>query len=299
MTRYEPAIDVDAVRAIDTHVHVQFDSTGRRSLPVDLLDAMDRYFGQGTPALSIDELAAYYRGRSMAAVVFTVDARTAMGVIPNSSVEIAEGAARHPDVLIPFGSVDPTTGEAAIDLARELATVYGVRGFKFHPSIQRFDPSDPAYSPLWAAIAELGVPIVVHTGQTGVGAGLPGGYGIRLRYSNPMLLDDVAADFPDLTIILAHPSVPWQDEALSMASHKANVYIDLSGWAPKYFSPDLVRQAGSILQHKMLFGSDYPALSLDRWMADFDQLPITDGARPKILKENAIRVLGLATARDA
>lgn len=294
MSRYEPAIDVAAVRAIDSHVHVQFDSTGRHSLPQELFDAMDRYFGQGTPALSVDDLAAYYRERSMAAVVFTVDARTAMGVAPNSSAEIAEGAARHPDVLIPFGSVDPNTGGAAIDLARELAIEHGVRGFKFHPSIQRFDPSDPAFAPLWAAITELGVPIVVHTGQTGVGAGMPGGYGIKLRYSNPMLLDDVAADFPDLTIILAHPSVPWQDEALSMAAHKANVFIDLSGWAPKYFSTELVRQAGSILQRKMLFGSDYPALSPDRWLSDFEQLPIKDGARPKILKENAARVLGLA-----
>jgi predicted TIM-barrel fold metal-dependent hydrolase len=170
----------------------------------------------------------------------------------------------------------------------------GVRGSKFHPSVQAFDPSDPQYAPLWAAITELGVPVIVHTGQTGVGAGLPGGYGIKLRYSNPMLLDDVAADHPGLTIVLAHPSVPWQDEALSMAAHKSNVYIDLSGWAPKYFSPALVRQAGTLLQDKMLFGSDYPAISPDRWLADFAALDIKDAARPKILKDNAARVLGLA-----
>ena len=117
---------------------------------------------------------------------------------------------------------------------------------------------------------------------------------MKLRYSNPMLMDDVAADFPNLTIILAHPSVPWQDEALSMASHKANIYIDLSGWSPKYFSPELVRQAGSILQNKMLFGSDYPALTPDRWLDDFARVEVKDSARPKILKENAARVLGLS-----
>jgi predicted TIM-barrel fold metal-dependent hydrolase len=294
VTRYEPAIDVAAIRAIDTHVHVQFDSTGRRALPDELLAAMDAYFGHAPRALDVDELAAYYRERSMAAVVFTVDARTAMGVIPNSSAEIAEGAARHPDVLIPFGSVDPRTGADAIDLARHLVGEYGVRGFKFHPTVQGFDPSADEFRPLWGAIEQLGVPIVVHTGQTGVGAGLPGGYGLKLRYSNPMLLDDVAADFPGLTIILAHPSVPWQDEALAMAAHKANVYIDLSGWSPKYFSPALVRQAGSILQDKMLFGSDYPALTPDRWLDDFALLEIRDAARQKILKGNAVRVLGLA-----
>lgn len=294
MNRYEPAIDPDALSAIDTHVHVQFDSTGQRPLPADLLDAMDAYFGHAPRALSIDELAGFYRERSMAAVVFTVDARTAMGVTPNSSEEIAEGAARNADVLIPFGSVDPHRGSEAIEHARRLFGDYGVRGFKFHPSVQAFDPSDERFFPLWGAIDELGVPVVFHTGQTGVGAGLPGGYGIKLRYSNPMLIDDVAADFPGLTIILAHPSVPWQDEALSMAAHKANVYIDLSGWSPKYFSPALVRQAGSILQDKMLFGSDYPALTPDRWLDDFARLDIKDAARPKILKGNALRVLGLS-----
>jgi len=293
VTRYEPAIDVAALRAIDTHVHVQSDSTGRRSLPDDLLAAMDAYFGHAPRDLDIDQLAEYYRGLNMAAVVFTVDARTMFDHVPNSSAEIAEGAARHPDVLIPFGSVDPRTGSAAIDLARQLVAEYGVRGFKFHPTVQGFDPSADAFAPLWAAIAELGVPIVVHTGQTGVGAGLPGGYGLKLRYSNPMLLDDVAADHPGLTIILAHPSVPWQDEALSMAAHKANVFIDLSGWSPKYFSPALVRQAGSILQDKVLFGSDFPALTPERWLDDFAKLDLKDAVIPKILTGNAARLLGL------
>jgi predicted TIM-barrel fold metal-dependent hydrolase len=293
VARYEPALDLDALEGIDVHVHVQRDSAGRTSLPRDLLVAMDAYFGHGSQDLSIDALAQYYRERRLAAVVFTVDARTAMGVEPNSSVEIAQRAADHADVLIPFGSVDPRTGEAAIDLARELVLEHGARGMKFHPSLQGFDPSDPVHGPLWAALAELGVPAIFHSGQTGVGAGLPGGYGIRLRYSNPMLLDEVAADHPSLTVILAHPSVPWQDEALSMAAHKANVHIDLSGWSPKYFSPELVRQAGSILQDKMLFGSDFPAITPDRWLADFGALPIKDAARPKILKDNAVAVLGL------
>lgn len=294
MTRYEPAIDLATIDGIDVHVHVQSDSTGRTSLPRELLDAMDSYFGAGNPALSVDELADYYRERRLAAVIFTVDARTAMGVVPNSSAEIAQLAARHADVLIPFGSVDPRTGAAAIGLARELVEVHGVRGMKFHPSVQAFDPSDPAFGPLWASLAELGVPAIFHSGQTGVGAGLRGGYGIKLRYSDPMLIDDVAADHPDLTIVLAHPSVPWQDEALSIAAHKANVFIDLSGWAPKYFDPKLVKQAGTILQDKMLFGSDYPAITPDRWLADFAALEIRDAARAKILKENAAKLLGLS-----
>jgi predicted TIM-barrel fold metal-dependent hydrolase len=140
--------------------------------------------------------------------------------------------------------VDPHRGPDAIAQARRLVRSCGVRGFKFHPSLQAFSPDDERFRPLWGAIEELGVPALFHTGQNGIGAGLPGGRGIKLRYSNPLLLDDVAADFPGLTVILAHPSVPWQAEAISMAVHKSNVYIDLSGWSPKYFPAELVRAAG-------------------------------------------------------
>ena len=132
-----------------------------------------------------------------------------------------------------------------------------------------------------------------HTGQTGIGAGLPGGRGIKLRYSDPMLIDDVAADHPDLTIVLAHPSVPWQDSAISIATHKANVFIDLSGWSPKYFPAQLVKAAGGLLRDKVLFGSDFPVITPDRWLADFEALEIKDEVRQLILKENAIEMLGL------
>jgi predicted TIM-barrel fold metal-dependent hydrolase len=168
-----------------------------------------------------------------------------------------------------------------------------VRGFKFHPSIQAFEPNDRRHYPLWAELESLGVPALFHTGQTGIGSGLPGGRGIKLRYSDPMLLDDVAADFPGLTIVMAHPSVPWQDAAIAVAQHKANVHIDLSGWSPKYFPPQLVRAANSQLRNKVLFGSDYPLLTPERWIRDFEQLEIRDDVRPLIMKENAVRVLGL------
>jgi len=288
-------MELDALVAIDTHVHVEQDGHGCLALDQELLDASAQYFKAGaerTP--TVEHLAEYYRSRLMAAVIFTVDATTALGHPALSSEEIAERAAAHPDVLIPFGSVDPVTGEAAVRRARSLVTEHGVRGIKFHPTLQGFEPNDGRFSPLWAEIETLGVPALFHTGQTGIGAGLPGGRGLKLRYSNPMLLDDVAADFPGLTIILAHPSVPWQDEAISMATHKSNVYIDLSGWSPKYFPPALVRAANGLLSRKVLFGSDYPVLTPDRWLRDFAALDLKDEVRPRILKGNAIEVLGLS-----
>jgi uncharacterized protein len=290
------SIDLAAIAAIDTHVHIEAGADGCLALDDELVAASAKYFKAGadrTPTL--DSVAGYYRSRNMAAVVFTVDAHTATGHKALSSLEIVEQAARHSDVLIPFASVDPHDGAAAVEALRDLVAV-GARGLKLHPSLQGFSPDDPAFSPLYAAAAELGIPIVFHTGQTGIGAGLPGGRGIKLRYSDPMLLDDVAADHPDLTVIMAHPSVPWQDAAISIATHKANVYIDLSGWSPKYFPPQLVRAANGLLKHKVMFGSDYPLITPDRWLDDFAALEIKDEVRPLILKQNAIRVLGLDPA---
>jgi uncharacterized protein len=286
-------LDLDALTAIDVHVHVSLDSTGRTASPPALTEALAKYFKSSEKPRDVDATAAYYRERKMAAVVFTVDATTNLGHAPNSVDEIVEGATRNDDVLIPFGSVDPLQGEAAVDEAKRQVAL-GVRGFKFHPSVQAFDPSDPAYTPLFTAIEEAGLPILVHTGQTGAGASLPGGWGFRLSLSNPMLLDDVAARHPDLQVIMAHPSVPWQDEALSVATHKGNVWIDLSGWSAKYFSDGLVRAARSYLNHKMLFGSDLPALTPDRWLDDFATLGFADDKVQAIVKDNAVRLLGLA-----
>jgi predicted TIM-barrel fold metal-dependent hydrolase len=112
-----------------------------------------------------------------------------------------------------------------------------------------------------------------------------------------MYLDDVAVDFPDMPIIMAHPSFPWQDEALSVCLHKPNVYIDLSGWSPKYFPPQLVQYANTLLKHKVLFGSDFPLITPDRWLADFELIAIKPEVRPLILKENAVKLLCLDTAR--
>jgi len=286
-------MDLGSLVAIDVHAHAEISSDGHTSLGPELEAAKARYFRSGNPHPSIEEMAAYYAERRMAAVVFTVDAESATGHPPVPNEDVARSCARYPDVLIPFASLDPWKGKAAVRQARLLAAEHGVRGFKFHPSLQAFHPNDPMAYPLYEAIEELGLPALFHTGQTGIGAGVPGGGGIRLKYSNPMDLDDVAADFPGLPIILAHPSFPWQDEALSVATHKPNVYIDLSGWSPKYFPPQLVRYANTLLKDKVLFGSDYPVITPDRWLADFDTLDIKPEVRPLILKDNAARLLGL------
>jgi uncharacterized protein len=284
----------DSLAAIDVHVHVESDGHGCFSLDDELMAASAKYFKSGDDrAPSLERIAGIYRELNMAAVVFTVDAGTFTGHPALSSADICDAAREHADVLIPFGSVDPLRGAGAVAQARRLVSEHGARGFKFHPSLQGFAPNDERFYPLWEEIQALGVPALFHTGQTGIGAGLPGGRGIKLRLSDPMLIDDVAADFPSLNVILAHPSVPWADSAISMATHKANVFIDLSGWSPKYFPPNLVRNANSLLQDKVLFGTDFPLLTAQRWLRDFEALDIKPDVRPKILKGNAARLLGL------
>ncbi|TKA09352.1 amidohydrolase [Actinacidiphila oryziradicis] len=287
-------MNVENLVAIDVHTHAEVSSKGHASLSDDLSEASGAYFKtEGNRKPTLEETAAYYRERRMAAVIFTVDAESATGTEPVPNEEVAEAAAANADVLIPFASIDPFRGRAGVKQARRLVEEYGVKGFKFHPSVQGFFPNDRFAYELYAIIEELGAIALFHTGQTGIGAGVPGGGGIRLKYSNPLHIDDVAADFPHLQIILAHPSFPWQDEALAVATHKPGVHIDLSGWSPKYFPPQLVQYANTLLKDKVLFGSDFPLLTPDRWLADFEKLPIKDEVRPKILKANAARLLGL------
>lgn len=291
-------IDLDAIDAIDVHTHVHASVTDPPPAAVeDTMSAMSATFrNPDMRAWDIPALAARYREHRMAAITFTVDTHTRTGRDPHpANEEVLAQVAANDDVLIPFVSVDPTRPDA-VTRAEALVALGGVRGFKFHPSTQAFHPNDPVAYPLYELIQAHDLIALFHTGHTGVGAGTPGGGGIRLKYANPMLVDDVAVDFPQLRIILAHPSFPWQDEALSVARHKPTVHIDLSGWSPKYFPPQLVQHANTLLRDRMLFGSDFPAITPERWIADLDRTEIRDEVKPLILKDNAARLLGLTGA---
>ena len=287
------SVDLEKIAAIDVHAHAER-NPGERSDPVtdELLAAAARYFGGSPPQPTAQEVADYYRERRMLAVIFTVDDEAGMGRPRIGNDDVLAAARANPDVLIPFASVDPHKGKLGVRQARELIE-RGVRGFKFHPNTQAFWPNDRDHYPLYEVIAEAGLIALFHSGTTGIGAGMPGGGGVHLKYSNPMCLDDVAADFPGLDIILAHPSFPWQEEALAITVHKPNVYIDLSGWSPKYFPEILIQYTNTRLKDKMLFGSDFPLITPDRWLADFEKLPIKDEVRPLVLKQNAAKLLGL------
>ena len=282
-------LDVDRLSAIDVHVHLN---------PPDNHGETDRaarkYFRDQVDP-SWGALAEYYRSRRLACVVFTVDERlSGRPMVGNDAV--LDFAAENADVALAFVSLDPHRGDEAVREARRLIARGDVRGLKLHPPLQQFFPNDRLAYPLYEVFEEARLPVLFHTGHSGIGSGMRGGGGVRLKYGAPLPIDDVAVDFPDMPIVMAHPSFPWQDEAISICLHKPQVYIDLSGWSPKYFPATLVQHANTLLREKVLFGSDYPFLTPDRWIAEFDKLAIRDEVRPLILKDNAARLLGLVLA---
>ena len=289
-------MDYQNLVAIDIHTHAEvscwnpFDSYGE-----EYDRAADKYF-RSSRRPTMQETIDFYREKKIGFVNFTVDAESQQGRrrIPNE--EIAEAAKANADMMICFGSIDPHKGRMGAREARRLIDEHGVKGFKFHPTVQGFMPYDRMAWPLYEVIAEHKLPAIFHSGHSGIGSGMRCGGGLRLQNSNPMLLEDVAIDFPDMQIVVAHPSWPWQDEALSLALHKPNVWIDLSGWSPKYFPPQLVQYANTLLKDRMLFGSDYPLITPERWMKDFDEAGFKDKVKPLILKDNAMRLLGLGQA---
>jgi uncharacterized protein len=281
------SIRVDGLKAFDVHVHLEAPAEGTAA------DTAARaYFGETGAPREAHGVIEYYRSRRMACVLFSVDERLSKRPQLANDV-VADVAAANPDVAIAFASIDPHRGAEGVKEARRLVSAGRVRGLKLHPPLQEFVPNDRIAYPLYEVFAEAKLPVLFHTGHSGIGTGMPGGGGVRLKYGHPMPIDDVAVDFPEMPIVLAHPSFPWQDEAISIALHKPTVYIDLSGWSPKYFPAQLIQYANTLLKHKVLFGSDYPLITPDRWMADFEKTAIRDDVRPLILRENAVKLFGL------
>jgi predicted TIM-barrel fold metal-dependent hydrolase len=287
-------MDATRLDAIDIHVHAEVSCHDHEDpIFAEFADAATKYFKADRNRPTIDQTIAHYRAANIGFVMFTVDMEAGTGIKRIRNEEIAEAAAANDDIMVAFASIDPHKGKRGAIEARDLIENYGVKGFKFHPPLQNFDPADPIAWPLYEVIDHYGLPAIFHTGHSGMGTGMPGGGGVRLKYGQPILVDDVAVRFPNIRIILAHPGWPWTDESLSMALHKPNVFIDLSGWSPRYFPEQIVRYANGQLGDKFLFGSDFPLIPPAKWIAAYDEAGFKPELREKMLKGNAARLLGL------
>ena len=281
------------MKAIDVHAHLNTkemmeDSLGKYN------EAMQKYYKFDLKTKTPEEMADDFIRADVKGILMGWDAEHASGLPKLSNDSLAEIVKKFPAAFIGgFAGVDPWKGEMAIREAERAVKELGLMGLKFQPAVQAFFPNDRQFYPLWEKCVELKIPVQFHTGTTGIGAGLPGGMGIKLQYCQPILLDVVAADFPQLTIIACHPSWPWQDEMIAVLLHKANVYNELSGWSPKFFSDSLKKEIGGRLQDKFMFGSDYPALTHERLFKDWDALGFKPEVLEKVFYKNAQRILGL------
>ena len=280
------------MKAIDIHAHIPR-MPGLSEYGIE--PGLRQMFRMTDESISIEKMVETYRAIDTMAVIFSVDAETETGDLPDPNDYVAQIVESYPDVFVGFCSVDPRKGKAAVEELERSVLSLGLRGLKLHPIHQAFFPDDPVFIPLFTKAEELGIPVLMHSGYAAAGANSPGGDGFELAYSRPIPhVDSLAARHPDLTIIMAHPAWPWIQEQVAVALHKANVFIDLSGWAPRYIPRDLIAEASGRLRKKVLFGSDYPYISPVTWLEQFQELDIRDEARPLILRDNAARILNLS-----
>ncbi len=279
------------MKAIDFHVHLPTPEWLDVSMK-GYIDAAEAYFRSKVVRRTLEQLAGDYEELDVVAVLLAWDAETATGR-PRVFNELVANACRyHPKAFVGFGSVDPLKGDRAVAELDRFEGL-GLKGVKLHPSLQAFAPDDERHWPLYERCEELGLIVLFHTGTSGIGAGQPGGQGIRLDYARPIRLDAVAASFPSLNVIAAHFGFPWHTELLSMALHKTNIYIDISGWAPRYIPTEVIRELKGRLQDQFVFGSDYPFLQPQRCLDELATLDIPEAALQKVLVGNGKRLLGL------
>ena len=265
------------------------------------VEPLGRYWKKEWTARTEEEVVADFRAHGIEAVLVAFDIESVTGAPPCTSAYVAGMRDRHPETFAgAWGAVDPLRGARAVEEVRRAVAEHRVLGFHFHPIMGRYSVDDPRFRPLFGAISALGVPVLVDVGTTGMGAGMPGGDGAVLRHAHPQAIDALAAAFPGLTVVAAHPGWPWVEEMTAVALHKGNVYWELSGWAPKHFPASLKTDIRGRLQDKIMFGSDYPSLPLDRLLREWDELGFSPEIMDKVFHANAERVLGLrATAAPA
>ena len=248
-------------------------------------DSIERYFGKRPQPHSVEELVALYERLDLVGALLGWDAQGR--TLDNAEIaRICEGGR-----FVGFGSVDPNR-EDAIDRLAHFPSL-GLRGLKLHPTLQEFDPGDDRYLEFFDAAAALGLIVLTHAGTSGLGAGEPGGQGLRIDLARPILLDRIAARHPGMKIVLAHVGWPWHLEAVAMALHKSNVYLDISGWKYRYLPEEVRREIPRRLRRQFLFGTDYPMFDPEACLAEFDRLELPPDVASAVLRDNAAELLGL------
>jgi predicted TIM-barrel fold metal-dependent hydrolase len=251
------------------------------------------YWKRDWSAKKEEDVIQDFKDGGVEAVLVALDLSTTVNTPPCDNDYVAAMRDRHDCIIQAWGAVEPAMGQVAIDEAKHAIKDLGMLGFHFHPIMQHFSVDDTRYYPLMEEISAMGVPVMIDVGMTGMGAGTPGGMGAKTRNAHPSSIDNLAADFPNLTIIMAHPGYPWIDETTTVALHKGNVYWEMSGWGPKYLPDSIKRDMRTRLRDKMMFGSDYPSIPYERLHREWSEMGFSDEVLEGFYSGNAERVLGL------
>ncbi len=202
--------------------------------------------------------------------------------------DLARIANKSKDRLVAYAGVDPNAGKEALSELKRSALDLGTRGLKVHSSANSVYPNDrKKMYPIYEFCQERSLPVLFHTGTTGLGD-------CEIRYSKPEFLDEVCQSFPDMRVIMAHFGWPWYDVTTAVAMRNPNVFIDVSGWKPRYLPQGILPYLNGILQDRFLFGTDYPMIRHEAWMKDYElnlKPKLKPGVSDKLLKLNARKLL--------
>jgi uncharacterized protein len=277
------------MKAVDVHVH-----PSTRGLDTDAC----RYFKRNLAEVPTheDDFAALFARHNVRALLIGWHPSTVTHGPRNTNEHVIDLAFRYPHAFAGvLASLD--TGAPDVDqlarAAQELVREPLVKGFKFHPPDQGFYPNDRKYYALWEILQAAGKPVMFHMGFTVLGANTDGGRGIALDYGRPIYLDTLAKDFPKMKIVAAHPGWPWQEELIGVLTHKRNIHADTSGYLAEQLPEIFQKAMRGRLQDKILFGTDFPYVDLERALTSFDNLGLKEATREKILFANAVDLFAL------
>lgn len=278
-------------RVIDAHIHLWTHETVRKSASARQALEYFRAPEDSVPADLKGLVAAMEAGGVTRAFLLGMDCDAsgdeALRGLTVTNEAVALAGREHPDLFVGFGSVDPRRGDRAAAKVEEVAKL-GLAGLKFHaPTVETYPNDETLMVPLYRKAEALGLRVIHHTGTTALGR-------CRVKYARPVYLDDVAQAFPDLRILAAHFGWPWMDECFAVLMRNPNLYMDLSGWAPRYLPEGLFSMVNGPFRDRTLVGSDFPMLAPGAWREEFQRVVaprLKEGVAEKLLDGNAKRFL--------
>lgn len=278
------------MRYFDCHSHFSTEAGLHHATREDYEQAQ-RVFRRKRTFQTEEQMADGFRSRNVRTVldIYRTWRFTDEDEIRKSHDYVIDFARKYPDVV--YGNwvaINPSMKDFWLkEFRRLLDSKCGFFGFCQSQNTLHFPPSDPIWDPFYKLSIEIGAPVLIMTGLTGIGQGLPGGKGIILEEGHPRHVDIVAARFPDLKILAGRPAWPWQDDMLAILLHKSNVQYEVHGWSPKYFTPALKKEIGGRLQDRVMFGWDWPTLTLERLVEDWRGLGYSEEVYEKVFHSNA------------